>query len=172
MPVVKENACKDCGSSSRKLIMVSARTFLCLTCKRARKLRNSESSHTRRMQKDYNLSPGEYKKLFEEQGGKCYTCGPWTNNRGLSRRLSVDHDHSCCLAPPICGNCIRGLICGPCNDLIGQVGDSRGHAIERLQAYIAYLQSPPAQPLLLKIREKQINELESDDFGPDGVFGD
>lgn len=163
--------CKDCGSSTRKLVSVGARTLLCLTCKRARKLRHSESSHTRRMQKDYNLSPGEYKRLFDEQGGKCYTCGPWTNNRGLSRRLSVDHDHSCCPAPPICGKCIRGLICGLCNDIIGQVGDSRGHAIERLHAYIDYLNNPPAQPLLEKIREKKTDERDADLFGPEGIFG-
>lgn len=171
MPEIKHNACKDCKSTSRKLILVGARTFLCTTCNRARKVRKSTDSHTRRMQKDYNLSPGEYKRLLELQGGKCYTCGPWTNNRGLSRRLSVDHDHSCCAEPPICGKCIRGLICGPCNDLIGQVGDSRGHAFERLEAYINYLKNPPAQRLLQEIREKNTNERDADPFGPDGAFG-
>lgn len=166
-------SCKDCGSSSRKLVLVGKRTLRCVTCLRKQKLTKSESSHTRRMKVNYSLSPGEYKALFEAQGGKCYTCGPWTNNRGLSRRLSVDHDHSCCLEPPICGKCIRGLICGPCNDLIGQVGDSRGHAFERLQAYVEYLKNPPAQQLLEAIRKKKVNTNDEPDvFGSEGIFGD
>ena len=172
MSDIKEGACKDCGSTTRKLISVGPRTFLCATCKRARKLRQRSSSHTRRMQKDYSLAPGEYKLLKEAQGGLCFTCGPWTGNRGLSKNLAVDHDHSCCLAPPICGKCIRGLLCGPCNELIGVVGDSRGHAIERLQAYIDYLTNPPAQRLLAEIREKNTDERdEADPFGPEGIFG-
>lgn len=166
-----KHSCKDCDSLTRKLIQVGPRTYLCLACKRARKLKKSTSAHTSRMQRDYKLSPGEYNKLLEAQGGKCYTCGPWTNNRGLSRRLSVDHDHSCCPEPPICGKCIRGLICTPCNDLIGQVGDSRGHAFERLQAYVDYLKNPPAQLLLEEIRKKKTDDREADPFGAEGVFG-
>lgn len=162
--------CKDCGSGSRKLVQEGPRTFRCVTCRRIKKKTRSESSHTRRMQTDYNLSPGEYKLLYEAQGGMCYTCGPWTGNRGLSKRLAVDHDHSCCPAPPICGKCIRGLICGPCNELIGRVGDSQGHAFERLQAIVDYLRNPPAQPLLEEIRKKKTNE-RPDFFGSEGIFG-
>jgi hypothetical protein len=104
------------------------------------------------MQKMYSLSDGEYDALYDLQGGMCYTCGEWTGNRGLSKKLSVDHDHSCCPAPPICGECIRGLICGPCNTMIGELGDSKGHAILRLRRLISYLENPPAQEMLRKIR--------------------
>lgn len=169
MPIT-ENKCKDCGSTSRKLIQTGARTFRCVTCIRAKKRVTKTSAHTRRMQTDYNLAPGEYNELKAAQGGLCFTCGPWTGNRGLSKNLAVDHDHSCCLAPPICGKCIRGLICGPCNEIIGRVGDSQGHAIERLQALMDYLTNPPAQPLLAEIRKKKTNEQQY--FGSDGIFGD
>jgi hypothetical protein len=112
------------------------------------------SAHSSRLLKLYNLSDGEYDLLLESQGGHCFTCGQWTGNRGAGKRkLSVDHDHSCCKVPPTCGECTRGLICSPCNTLIGQVGDSAGHAIERLQKYIDYLQNPPAQEMLRRIRE-------------------
>lgn len=148
----KIKSCKDCGSQTRKLPYPGPR---CTTCHRARKKDLKSKNHSSRMQKLYALSDGEYDALYEAQGGKCYTCGDWTGNRGLSKKLSVDHDHSCCIAPPICGKCIRGLICGPCNSLIGQVGDSAGHAVERLQAYMDYLKNPPAQRLLEIIREQQ-----------------
>ncbi len=102
--------------------------------------------------------PGEYDALLQAQGGYCFTCGKYTGNRGAGKRkLSVDHDHSCCPGPISCGKCIRGLVCAPCNTLIGQVGDSQGHAIERLQAYIDYLKNPPAQRLLKEIRERYSN---------------
>lgn len=149
MAELKKKSCKTCGSQTRKLPYPGPR---CTTCHRARKKTLRTKNHSSRMQKMYNLSDGEYDALYQAQGGMCYTCGSWTGNRGLSKKLSVDHDHSCCSAPPICGKCIRGLICSPCNTLIGQVGDSSGHAIARLQHYINYLKNPPAQQLLEQIR--------------------
>ncbi len=146
----KKKPCKDCGSTTRKLPHPGPR---CVTCFRARKKVLRSKNHSSRMQKMYNLSDGEYDALYEAQNGMCYTCGEWTGNRGLSRKLSVDHDHSCCLAPPICGKCIRGLICGPCNTMLGELGDSKGHAILRLQRLMTYLQNPPAQEMLRKIRD-------------------
>lgn len=149
--IPKKKACKDCESTSRKLLYPGPR---CTTCHRARKKMLRERNHSSRMQKLYNLSDGEYLELYNAQGGMCYTCGEWSGNRGLKKKLSVDHDHACCPAPPICGKCIRGLICSRCNTLIGEVGDSSGHAIARLQKYIEYLKNPPAQTLLEQIRRK------------------
>jgi Recombination endonuclease VII len=151
MPEVKKKSCKDCLSTTRKLPHPGPR---CVTCHRARKKILRASSHSLRMLKEYNLAPGEYDALYEAQGGMCYTCGPWTGNRGLSKRLSVDHDHSCCLTTPTCGKCTRGLICGPCNSLLGQLGDSRGHLFDRLEKLKDYAENPPAQELLRKIREQ------------------
>lgn len=148
----KKKACKGCESTTRKLSYPGPR---CLSCHRNYKKEVKARSHSSRMQKLYALSDGEYDALYEAQGGMCYTCGPWTGNRGLSKKLSVDHDHSCCPAPPICGQCIRGLICSRCNSFIGEVGDSAGHAIARLEQYINYLKNPPAPGLLRKIREQQ-----------------
>jgi hypothetical protein len=152
MATTKPKSCKDCGSTTRKLPYPGPR---CTTCHRVRKKATRASAHSLRVLRDYNLAPGEYDALYEAQGGMCYTCGPWTGNRGLSKKLSVDHDHSCCPKPPTCGKCTRGLICSRCNSLIGEVGDSAGHAIDRLKRYIDYLQNPPAQELLRIIREQR-----------------
>lgn len=150
MTTAKVKSCKDCESTTRKLPYPGPR---CATCHRIRKKSLRVKNHSSRMQTMYNLSDGEYDALYEAQGGMCYTCGSWTGNRGLSKKLSVDHDHSCCPTTPICGKCIRGLICSPCNSLIGQIGDSAGHALARLARYQDYLSNPPAQELLRKIRE-------------------
>jgi recombination endonuclease VII len=147
----KIRSCKDCGSTSRKLPYPGPR---CTTCHRARKKIVKASAHSSRLYKLYKLNPGEYELLREAQGGGCAICFPFTGRRGVTRNLSVDHDHSCCPAPPTDGKCTRGLLCGPCNTLIGQLGDSKGHAIELLQAYIKYLENPPAQELLKEIRAK------------------
>jgi hypothetical protein len=148
----KVKSCKDCQSTTRKLPYPGPR---CITCHRARKKIVKRSAHSSRMFKDYKLAPGEYDALYEAQGGMCFTCGEWTGNRGLSKKLSVDHNHACCLTTPTCGKCTRGLICGPCNTRLGELGDSKGHAIARLNKLISYLQDPPAQRLLKEIREQQ-----------------
>jgi hypothetical protein len=150
MAELKVKSCKDCGSTTRKLPYPGPR---CTTCHRARKKDLKAKNHTSRMYKNYNLSDGEYDALYAAQGGMCWTCGPWTGNRGLSKKLSVDHDHSCCPAPPTCGKCTRGLICSRCNSLIGELGDSAGHIEARLQQLQNYIKNPPAQDMLRKIRE-------------------
>lgn len=153
MVTPKVKSCKDCGSTTRKLPHPGPR---CVTCHRIRKKSTKASAHSNRMWKDFKLAPGEYDALYQAQGGMCYTCGPWTGNRGLSRKLSVDHDHSCCPKPPTCGKCTRGLICSRCNSLIGELGDSAGHILARLERLREYRINPPAQEMLRKIREQTI----------------
>ena len=154
MATAQIKSCKDSSSTTRKLPYPGPR---CTTCHSARKKALRTKNHSSRMQTMYNLSDGEYDALYEAQGGMCYTCGEWTGNRGLSKKLSVDHDHSCCPAPPICGKCIRGLICSPCNSLLGQLGDSSGHLLARLERLRDYKINPPAQKLLKEIRDRQTN---------------
>lgn len=149
--VEKIKACKDCGSTTRKLPFPGPR---CTTCHRARKKSLKAKSHSSRMLSLYKLTDGEYDKLLEAQGGMCYTCGDWTGNRGVTKKLSVDHDHSCCPKPPICGKCIRGLICSRCNTLLGELGDSQGHLLARLDRLRDYKLNPPAQRLLKEIRHE------------------
>ena len=48
----------------------------------------------------------------------------------------VDHDHNCCPKNKSCDNCRRGVICQPCNKVLGFAKDN----IETLQAAIEYLE--------------------------------
>jgi hypothetical protein len=125
-------ACKDCGSTTRPLPFAGPR---CTTCHRARRKATSASSHERRVQAQYNLPPGGYEALYEAQGRRCAICQVAT---GKTKRLAVDHDHSCCKGKTSCGRCVRGLLCGPCNQMIGRL------PMGSLERAIKYLKYPPA----------------------------
>lgn len=66
--------------------------------------------------------------MLAEQGGGCAICGSavW---------LVVDHDHACCAGPSSCGACVRGILCGECNTIIGRVNDDADR-LERAAAYL------------------------------------
>ncbi|QMP84432.1 endonuclease VII [Streptomyces phage Dagobah] len=89
-------------------------------------------AHERRIQKVYGLAAGEYGQLYIFQGKACAICRRAT---GATRKLSVDHDHKTGLA--------RGLLCRPCNDLLGHLRDDR-EAARRIYQYLTH---PPAQHL-------------------------
>ena len=80
------------------------------------------------MYKKYNITRDEYERIAHIQGYKCGIC-----NR--IRKLTIDHDHSCCAGKGSCGKCIRGLICANCNSVLGMCGDD----INVLKSAIEYL---------------------------------
>jgi hypothetical protein len=83
--------------------------------------------------KRFNLTVEDYIDLEKSQNGVCAICKDPEMNK---RRLSVDHDHSCCPGSGSCGKCIRGLLCSNCNTFLGNAKDN----IEILKAAIKYLQ--------------------------------
>ena len=86
-----------------------------------------------RMASEYNLTVEQYEAMLESQGGGCAICaGPQS---GPGNRFHIDHDHSCCPGVGSCGKCIRGLLCGNCNTMVGLAKESP----ERLLAAVAYL---------------------------------
>ena len=82
-----------------------------------------------RMRYHYKLEPEDYQALLDATGGRCPICQN-------ERRLVLDHDHSCCIGPVTCGECLRGLICDPCNSSLGWF---EAHE----DAIVAYLQKGP-----------------------------
>lgn len=82
---------------------------------------------------NYGLTWQAYQALLASQGNACAIC---RRACASGRMLAVDHDHSCCPDPRMsCGRCIRGLLCGACNQGIGKFEDEP----ERLRAAAAYL---------------------------------
>jgi recombination endonuclease VII len=83
----------------------------------------------------YNLTADQYAAMLEAQSGACAICKKAPDPTGRMKRLSVDHDHGCCPGDRSCGKCVRGLLCGTCNGMIGMANDDP----ERLYAAIRYL---------------------------------
>lgn len=125
--------CKDCGSSTKKLNHPGPR---CLGCWRVEKLKRKRRQLDAYYRKTYSLSLEDYEALYDYQGGKCWVCH-WATGR--TKRLAVDHNHSCCDNTPTCGECTRGLVCSPCNQTFGRAKDNP----EFFRRAMEYLTHPP-----------------------------
>lgn len=101
----------------------------CATHHRAARKARAAAAHDRRVSVVYGLAAGDYQRLYDLQGGVCAGCRRAT---GRARRLAVDHDH-------VTGR-VRGLLCSPCNRLLGHVRDDVG----TLMRIVQYLLDPPA----------------------------
>jgi hypothetical protein len=75
--------------------------------------------------------------LIETQSNKCAIC--LTEFGEGKKRPGVDHDHACCdTKAKSCGQCVRGLLCGNCNSLLGFVNDDiriLKNAVEYISKY-------------------------------------
>lgn len=104
----------------------------CATHWREEKKRRKAASHERRAKSVYGLE--DYWGLYRHQGGHCAICHRAT---GATRRLSIDHDHAT--------GKVRGLLCRPCNTLLGQARDDERFFLR----CITYLRQPPYDSFLL-----------------------
>lgn len=94
--------CRSCGNKDAKRYRDS----------------NPEKTFAYRMWTQYRLRIEEYKELTKNG---CEVCGSF-------KRLVIDHDHSCCSGTSTCGNCIRGVLCTPCNTAEGMLESSLQNA--------------------------------------------
>jgi hypothetical protein len=74
----------------------------------------------------YGITLEEYNQMFTAQKGCCKICN--THQTQLKRKLFVDHCHTT--------GKVRGLLCQPCNTLLGQAKDD----LTILQQAIKYLE--------------------------------
>jgi len=86
----------------------------------AHKVQELENARRRK----YKIEPEEIEALLTIQGHKCAICRS-------PNPIDVDHCHQ--------SNRVRGMLCKPCNKVLGTVKDSP----IILQAFIQYLASPP-----------------------------
>lgn len=80
----------------------------------------------------YGLSKEQFELKINQQNGLCAVC------KFQTAKFYVDHDHSCCPNKKSCGKCVRGLLCQPCNTLLGACKDNTNtlhFASEYLTAY-------------------------------------
>jgi hypothetical protein len=110
--------CKDCGPGSKRPTPHPGPR--CATHHREAVVRRRVAARDKRIEDTYNLTATDYDALLAYQDGACAICQRAT---GKTRRLSVDHDHACCNGPRSCGRCVRGLLCKPCNRMLGHLRD-------------------------------------------------
>lgn len=90
------------------------------------------------LQRKFGITLTQYEEILDRQGGGCAACGRTESANG--RFLAVDHDHACCPTDETCGGCIRGLLCNPCNLLLGLAQDDTA----RLAALARYINRSPS----------------------------
>lgn len=113
----------------------------CATHHNAERRARRIASKVKRIENTYQLSAADYDALYAFQGGRCALCRRAT---GATQRLAVDHDHRQALLDGHdpkkgCHNCVRGLVCSVCNDVLAHARDD--HAFGYRVA--SYLLLPP-----------------------------
>jgi len=93
--------------------------------KQAKELRNKATKRYARTEKGkqanwrlhlrrhYGITIEEYNHMFEKQKGCCAICGKHQLENTKGQALGVDHNHKT--------GQVRGLLCSPCNQAIGQL---------------------------------------------------
>ena len=78
----------------------------------------------------FGLTPELFIKRIKKQHGKCKLC------KEKPKKFVVDHNHSCCPGRRSCGKCIRGLLCIPCNAMLGQLDRALKIGLKKVLTYI------------------------------------
>lgn len=94
----------------------------------------------RRRFRRYGLTEASFDALLLSQGGSCAICRS-TSPDDRRGGWHVDHDHACCPGGESCGECVRGILCGRCNNMIGFAEDDP----EVLSAAAEYVRRPTSQ---------------------------
>lgn len=115
--------CKDCPPDSKRPTPFPGPR--CATHHRLRKAIVRQAAHSRRLAQVYSISREFYDAILAFQGGTCAICQRAT---GARKRLAVDHDHAQAKLDGHdpdkgCMTCVRGLLCGSCNKIIGHLRD-------------------------------------------------
>lgn len=135
---MRKRHCPRCGKPLSPQ-RVAKRNKYCYLCDKAVKREQSDAAHEKRLESQYGLKPGDYKRLLLAQGGRCAIFG--CSARGVSRRLSVDHDHKKGFRNR---KAVRGLLCKRHNNMIGECADDP----RVFDSLAEYLRHPPAQAIL------------------------
>lgn len=107
--------CKK-GHDPELYVRLPSGVYVCLGCKRENGAKyrqaNRKTINLHNRTGRYQITIEEYRRLFDEQGGKCIICQCVITEQ----TCRIDHDHTT-------GN-VRGLLCISCNTGIGLLKDS------------------------------------------------
>jgi len=100
---------------------------------RKRENYDPERERAAKLRSNYGLTLAQFDWMVRDQAGVCAICQREPGPRGFA----VDHDHACCPGGKTCGQCVRGLLCSPCNQAIGMLGDD----VETIRRAASYLEA-------------------------------
>lgn len=130
--------CKDCANAKRKKRYdedkIYRQDLLNTNAKYRYKKGSQLGNRERLLLKKYKMSLEDYEARLEAQNGRCKVCLSLAGERGRLL-LAVDHDHKCCPKEESCGQCIRGLLCDPCNRALGMLQDDE-QIVQRALDYL------------------------------------
>lgn len=104
--------------------------------------RAPELSRASHLKNRYGLTVSRYNEMVKEQNGQCRICKRVPSDK--RNKLVVDHCHQ--------RDIVRGLLCHPCNVLIGMAEEK----LETLQEAIAYLKATAGDKE--EVKETTLNE--------------
>lgn len=133
---MSSHLCVDCvaggQTSARPIVNAPSRTPLCFTHHRARKREQRSAKRAAEVQRTRGVSATDGADLLRFQGGLCWFCRRAT---GATKALAFDHDHKHCSGKTSCATCLRGRLCGPCNQMLGHLRDD-ADAFQRVADYL------------------------------------
>lgn len=92
------------------------------------------------LKRKYNFSIEKYEAILKAQDNRCAICRASTPGV-KNTHFHIDHDHRCCPGKKSCGKCIRGLLCGTCNRMLGMAYDNP-ETTRAATEYLASFQIP------------------------------
>lgn len=113
--------CKDCFNKER------------------RSQATPESDRRKFLWQKYKLTPEQWDQRLKAQDSRCAIC---KRKEPTKKGWQMDHDHRCCPKSRTCGKCLRGILCSPCNTLIGQARESKTTLMNAID-YLDHFATPP-----------------------------
>lgn len=98
------------------------------------------------MTRRHGLGKDGIEAILAQQNGGCAICGVLYEDRP-GARLAMDHDHAHCPGLKGCPECVRGMLCNPCNNLLRLAGDSPA----RLRKAAEYIESWSHRPVVIEL---------------------
>ena len=119
---MRKKQCRTCNRKKERHLYLAAQWNLkvkqpqCKSC--WRKDTGYGKDRDRYYRKTYGITLAEYDAMLEDQAGRCFICMKAPGKV----RLAVDHDHAIEKKKGTRAS-VRGLLCRPCNEFLGHIGD-------------------------------------------------
>jgi len=121
---------------------------------------NASKLKNNRLKSKYGITSVQFEEMLIRQFGRCLGCQR-DFNLGKPRAICVDHDHKCCPRDKSCGECVRGLLCQDCNNVLGRADEDKA-TLRRLISYLGYDRTKWQIYVIGSLRNESIRDISQD----------